>query len=189
MSEKNKKKLTLIGVTLISLLFVFGYLWSAYTTAGKKDLGVIAIYEQMQNVYANSIIETLEQKGLVIEKQKKDILEAIDKNMLRYKNDNNLMFKAISESAGLTIPSDLYKDLSISIEAGYRKFESTQKDKIDRVRNYQEFLNYSLKGTIAKAFGFPSEKAKFIMDNLITNEKTKETFSTGIMQKPKMFKE
>jgi len=174
------------GFILIALLLT-GFVWSAYTTAGKKENGIIAIYEDMQNVYANSIIEVLEQKGVVISKYKKDILESIDKNMIRYKNDKNLLFKSVAESAGLTVSPNLYQDLSRSIESGYRKFESTQRFKIDRVRNYKNFIDYSIRGKIAGLFGFPSEKAKFIMEQLILNEKTETTFKVGKMTRPEIF--
>jgi len=182
-----KIALSIIGGFLVFILLGAAFVWNSYTTAGKKENGIIAIYEDMQNVYANSIIEVLEQKGVVVSKYKKDVLETIDKNMLRYKNDQNLMFKAIAESAGLTVSPELYKDLSRSIEAGYRKFESTQREKIDRVRNYKDFINYTIQGNIAKLFGFPSEKAKFIMNQLIVNNKTNKTFKTGNMSRPNIF--
>ena len=177
---------------LAGLIIFFGsialFIWSAYSTAGKKENGIIAVYEDMQNVYANSIIEVLEQKGIVVEKYKSDVIETINANMLRYKNDKNLLFKAVAESAGLTVSPELYKDMSRSIESGYRSFENKQRDKIDRVRNYKDFINYSIRGKIAGLFGFPSEKAKFVMELLILNDKTNETFTSGKMVRPELFK-
>ena len=180
---------TVLGILIAFVLTIFiiiGYVWSAYTTAGKQDNGIIAIYENLQNVYANSIIETLEQKNKILNKSHKDLKEIIKLNMLRYANDKNLMFKSIVESAGIQQNKELYKDMSDSIESAYLKFENTNKNKIDRVRSYKTFLDYSFKGNVAKMFGFPSKKAKFIMNQMILNEKTNKTFETGIMQRPNL---
>jgi len=185
-----KVALGIMGGFIVLLMLIAGFVWSSYSTAGKKQNGIIAIYEDMQNVYANSIIETLEQKGMILSKHKDDVLEVIDKNMIRYQNDQNLLFKAVSEAAGITVSPELYLDMSRSVESGYRAFESTQRSKIDRVRNFKDFLDYSIQGKVAQLVGtFPSEKAKFIMDQLIINKGTKNTFKTGEMERPKLFKD
>ncbi len=74
-------------------------------------------------------LQTLEAKGKVTKQYKEDLIEVVKANMLRYQNDQQLMFKAVAESANLTLTPDLYKDLSKSVEVGYKTFESSQRSK------------------------------------------------------------
>jgi len=166
---------------------IFGYGISAKFEAAKYENGIEAIYTDMQNVYANSIVQTLKSKADVVGQYKGDLLEVVKANMERYKNDQNLVFKAIKEQAGLNIDASMYKDLQKSIDIGYTKFENSQRDKIDRVRVYKNFLDGSVKGSIAKLLGYPSDKAKEIMEKLISNKDAKKTFATGEMEDLDLF--
>jgi len=170
-------------VIILTIMFVL----SAKFTAEEHENGIEAIYSDMQNVYANAVVQTLKTKAQVVGQYKGDLLEVVKANMERYKNDQNLIFKSIAEQAGLTIDASVYKELQTSIGIAYSKFESSQRDKIDRVRVYKNFLNASIKGMIAKFFGYPSEKAKEVMDKLITNTTTSKTFADGKMEQLELF--
>lgn len=187
MSKGVKIAIGLFLGFLLLVVSIAGFLWSAKVQAGKMENGIIAIYEDMQNVYANSIIQTLEAKGKVTKQYKEDLIEVVKANMLRYQNDQQLMFKAVAESANLTLTPDLYKDLSKSVEVGYKTFESSQRSKIDRVRAFKDYLDNSIKGQVSKIFGYPTEKVKFIMEQLITNPNTTKTFATGKMEQVDIF--
>lgn len=187
MSSGIKIMLGVVLSVLVVIGLTVGYVISAKFEASKYENGIEAIYTDMQNVYANSIVQTLKAKAEVVGQYKGDLLEVVKANMERYKNDQNLMFKAINEQAGLNIDSSMYKDLQKSIEIGYTKFENSQRDKIDRVRVYKNFLDGSVKGSIAKILGYPSDKAKEIMEKLISNKDAKKTFSTGEMEDLDLF--
>lgn len=190
MNQGLKITIGVVVTFVVLAVSVAMFLWSAKVTAGKMENGIIAIYDDMQNVYANSIVQILEGKGKVTQQYKSDLLEIVKANMLRYENDQNLMFKAVSESANLTLTPELYKDLSKSIEVGYKTFESSQRTKIDRVRAYKDYLDNSLKGLFAKSlFNYPSDKAKYLMEKLISNKETQKTFETGEMDRIDMFGE
>lgn len=187
MQTSTKVLLGVLASVIVLVIGVVSFFLSAKFTAAKYENDIVAVYEDMQNVYANQIVQVLKGKSQVIQQYKGDFTEVVKLNMDRYKNDQNLMFKAIVEQAGLKLSDDLYKDLSKSIEIAYTKFENKQRAKIDTVRVYKNFLDGSIKGAIAKFFGYPSEKALFVMNKLITNVATTETFNSGNMEQLDLF--
>jgi len=175
-------KIALVVIAALGL-FIGIFIWNGYTTAGQHETGLTATVDNMKNVYANNIIQVIKTKGKVVQGYKKDLIDVIDANMARYKDDQNLMFKAIAESAGLAPDASLYKDLQKSIETGYTELASKQSDQIDRVRVYKNFLDYSIQGKVTKAlFNFPSEEGKKAMGMLIVNKDTEKTFDTKQME-------
>lgn len=187
MQSSTKILLGVIASLFILVIGVVSFFISAKFTAGRYENQISAVYENMQNVYANSIVQVLKTKSDIVKEYKGDFTDVVKANMERYKNDQNLLFKAISEQAGLKLSDDLYKDMSKSVDIGYTKFESEQKQKIDIVRGYKDFSDNTIKGNVAKFFGYPSEKALAIMNKLITNESTSATFSSGKMEQLDLF--
>jgi hypothetical protein len=174
-------------ITLAILLAILGFfamfIWSGYSTAKQHESSLVAVVDEMKNVYANSIIQVLKTKGKVTTGYKKDLVDVIDANMARYKDDKNLMFKSVAESAGLTLDASLYKDLSKAVETGYGEFSAKQSDQIDRVRVYKNFLDTTISGKVtAVLFNFPSPEAKKAMGMLILNKDTEATFESKQME-------
>lgn len=188
MSNTLKVVLGVVGIFVVLVGLLVGFVISAKFESSRYENQIEAIYSDMQNTYANSVVQVLNTKSDVVKQYKGDFTEVVKANMERYKNDQNVMFKAIAEQAGLKLDVDLYKDLSKSIDIAYTKFESSQRMKIDVVRVYKNFLDASVKGFVAKMLGFPSRDIEDKMKKLIVNKNTTSTFETGNMEQLELFK-
>ena len=135
--------------------------------------------ESMQNTWA-MVENELSMSGFTVKNFNKTFIKSIEANAKRYENDRAGMMKWVQESANQMSP-DIHKKFMNAIGRAYTAKENAQLNKISVAQEYRTFLNASVKGFIAKSFlKYPTEKAKKIMDRIISTIKTKKTWKTGI---------
>jgi hypothetical protein len=131
----------------------------------------------MKNVHA-SIFNTMKSQGISIEKYGDTVIKALDVAMGgRYGQDGVKGAMVWIKEQNPTIDPSLYTKLQTVIEAGYTKFESTQRSKIDRLRIFDNFMESFPRGFIARAMGFP-KKVTADMRETISTAETKEMMKT-----------
>ena len=167
---------------LIVFVVIFGggalYINSAYDTAGQKENAVIAQDESMQNTWGQTE-QVLKMSGVTVKNYGETFIKSLKANAERYANDKGAMMKWVQEAKSQMSP-ELHSRFMTTIEKVYAKKESKQLSKISVVQDYRDFINFSIKGKIAKAFfNYPSAKATKIMDRIISTKETKETWKTG----------
>ena len=170
-----------LGIFMVFMVLIGGgalYVNSAYDTAGTKENAVIAQDESMQSTWGMTE-QTLKMSGVTVKNYGATFIKSLEANAKRYENDKNTMMKFVQESAGVMSP-ELHKRLMTTIEKVYAKKEAKQLSKISVVQDYRNFINFSMKGKIAKLFfNYPSAKATKIMDRIISTKATKKTWETG----------
>lgn len=177
----SKTTKVVLGLVLSFVVLVGGsiaYVISAKFTAEKYEQSIFAQDESMQNVWA-MMEGTLQMQGFTVENYGETFIKSLQANAQRYENDKNAMMKWVQEARSQMSP-DIHSKFMDTIEKAYAKKEMQQKSKISVVQEYRTFLNASIKGTIAKAFfSYETEKAKKIMNRIISSKKTKKTWETG----------
>lgn len=173
--------LIIAGFIAALVISVIVFAVNTYNTATREENGIVAVHEDMKNVHA-SIFNTMKSQGLSIEKYGETVIKALDAAMgKRYGNDGVRGAMVWIKEQNPTIDSSLYAKLQTVIEAGYTRFESTQRTKIDRIRVYDNLLDSFFQGTIARLFGFP-KKVTADMRTTISTAETKTTFETKEMK-------
>lgn len=180
------KKVTVVLLALVLIPVVIGgvaAIWGigSYNNLVRQEEGIKASYEDMQNVHA-SIFNQIKSQGLSVEKYGDLVIQACNVAMEgRYgKMGSQAAFQWIQEN-NPTIQPQVMEKLQVAIEAGYNKFESTQRTKIDRIRIYQADLRSFPKNVFAELLGFP----KIDMEKYgatISSAETKKTFETKEME-------
>lgn len=176
----NGTKIALGSIMVFIVLFggIVGYAFSAKYTAERKDNAVVAQDESMQNTFAMSS-NMLKMSGITVKNFAEQDIKKIEIAMKRYVNKPNLMMIWAKEQGNTFSPS-LHAKLMVTIEKVAAKKEKVQLSKISVVQDYRDFISGSFKGTVAQMMGnYPSAKAQVIMDRIITNKATKETWNTG----------
>lgn len=148
----------------------------------RHENGVVAVHEDMQNVHS-SIFNTIKSQGLAVEKYGAMVIEAINAAIGgRYGKDGVQGAMIWIKEQNPTIDPRTFEKLQVAIEAGYNKFESTQRSKIDRLRVYDNELESVPRGWIARSFmGFP-RKVTADMRTTISSAETKEMMKTKEMK-------
>jgi len=170
-----------IGVVLSLFLLIggtVGYMFSAKFTSETYEQAVFAQDEGMQNTWG-MMENTLKMQGFTVKNYGKTFIKTLEANAKRYENDKNAMMKWVQEAKS-QMSDKAYTKFMDTIEKVYAKKEARQLSKISVVQEYRTYLNASLKGTVAKAlFNYPTEKAKKIMDRIISTKQTKKTWESG----------
>ncbi len=167
-------------IVIIVLATVIG-IYNIVKTCNENEVQIEAYWQEMQNVNAG-LVNKIKSSGKITANYKNSMIEMLDTYMKKYSNDSNLVMKWANEAQTLYPDASMWKDLMKLIESEYTSFQISQKDKIDVVRNYKRYLADPIHSMVASAFGKPSEKAKKIMDMVITTKETQSTFETGIME-------
>jgi len=94
----------------------------------------------------------------------------------RYKNDNQVLFKAIAEANGQPLPADLYKKVQQIIEAKRNEFQANQTTLVAMKQTYNNKLQKFPGSVYAGVMGFPRIKMEDY--EIVTSSKTKKTFET-----------
>ena len=175
-----------LGIFMIFMVIGIGgalYVNSAYDTAGTKENAVIAQDESMQNTWGQTE-QMLKMSGVTVKNYGETFIKSLKANAERYKNDKGAMMKWVQEAQSQLSPA-LHQKLMTTIEKVYAKKEARQLSKISVVQDYRDFINFSMKGKIAKAFfDYPSAKATKIMDRIVSTKATKQTWETGTEEAP-----
>ena len=173
--------LILIGLLII---IIIGASWFAGTYNGlvRQENGIVAANEDLQNIHT-SIFNQIKSQGLSVEKYGTMVTQAITTAIEgRYgKNGSQAAMQWIQEN-NPTIDSKIFEKLQVVIEAGYNKFESAQRTKIDKLRIYDNTMDSLFTGFVAKSvMGFP-KKVTADMRKTITSAETTEMMKTKEMK-------
>lgn len=173
--------LSVLGALGLMLLMLVVYVVGTYNDLVQQENGVIAVHEDMKNVHA-SIFNNMKSQGISVEKYGDTVIKAIEVAMGgRYGKNGAQGAMLWLKEQNPSIDSAVYLKLQTVIEAGYTRFESTQRGKIDRLRVIDNTLESFPKGFIARLFGFP-KKVTADMRVTISSEATEEMMKTKKMQ-------
>lgn len=166
--------IALLGSALI-------YCVSIYNDNIAQEQGLVASNEDMKNIHA-SVFNAIKSQGLSVEKFGELAIRAIEVGTTgRYgKNGSQAAMQWIQEQ-NQNIDAKIMEKLQIAIEAGYNKFESAQRTKIDRIRVYNIDLKSLIRGSVSAVMGFPKIDLKELSQTIVTAE-TKKTFETKEME-------
>jgi len=173
--------LVIVGLIIVLVGSVIIYGISTYNSCNTQEKGITAVDRDMQNVHA-SIFSQIKSQGLAVEKYGEMVIQAIEVAMSgRYgKTGSQAAFQWLSEQ-NPSISPQIMEKLQVAIEAGYNKFEATQRTKIDRIRIYETDLGAFPKGMVAKMFGYPKIDLDELKQVIVTAE-TKKVFETKEME-------
>jgi hypothetical protein len=179
----------LIGLGVLGLILLFAIIVvSGWAKLGSMENGIVAVNEDMKNVHA-SFFNNLKSQGLAIEKYGELVIKAVEAaNSGRYGQGGVKAAMVAIHEQNPNIPPDIMNKLQIAIEAGYNKFETTQRSKIDRIRVFKDYRYYTFAGVLAgNIFGFPRQVTPDMMTTVSTAE-TEKTFETKQMETVDPFK-
>lgn len=158
---------------------------SIYNGLVDDETGIEAIDKDMQNVHA-SVYKQIKGQGLAVEKYGEMVIESFKVAMSgRYGGGSQAAWQWIKEQ-NPDIKPEIMSKLQVIIEAGYTKFEATQRTKIDRVRSYKAKLRKFPSNVVAWVCRFPKIDLK-LMDRIVTSAETKHDFDTGELSDPDPF--
>lgn len=178
-TRKDNKSLGKKIAWAVGIIAVIIYLVTGVFQARKFENGIFAQKESMQNTWA-MMSERLKMEGFTVKNYPKSFIDAIEANAKRYANDKNAMMKWVTESKS-QLSDKAYLKFMDTISKVYAAKESKQLNKISFTQLYRDWLGTTLHGNVTGAvFSFPTEKALKIMDTVIVNKETQETFETGI---------
>jgi len=153
--KKETMIVTLLAVALIGLPLIYAV--SKYNSFVQQENGIVAVHEDMKNVHS-SIFNQIKSQGLSVEKYGDLVIKAIDAAVgKRYGANGIQSAMAWIKEQNPTIDSKVFGKLQVAIEAGYNKFESTQRTKIDRLRIYDNDREVFPGSMVASIFGFPKK--------------------------------
>lgn len=179
-------KWIVLGVLALLVLVVLSVTISTYNNLVRQENGIDAVDKDMQNVHA-SIYKQMKGQGLAVEKYGDMVIKALDAAMSgRYgEGGSRAAFQWIHEQ-NPNIAPDIMTKLQQVIEAGYNRFEATQRAKIDKVRVYKDILRFFPSNMIAGMLGFPKIDMS-MADRVISSATTKKDFESGELSDPDPF--
>ena len=187
----NKVLIVLLSAFVAFCLAVgglFGYAISVRNSLIRQENGIKAQDLDMQNVHA-SIYQQMESQGLVAKQYGKMVIDALDAAISgRYGEGGAKAAMLWIQEQNPNIDPSIMAKLQVTIEAGYNKFESAQRTKIDNVRTYANQLDVFPSNIVASMFGFPRIDMA-LANRIVTSGTTKQDFSTGELSQPKLFNE
>lgn len=179
-------KALIITLTVLAAVLLFlGVSCSDYIgfrqTCVTFENNISAQDKEMQNV-DTEITNSLKTQGLAVNEYGKLVKDAIvAANSGRYGADGSKAMMQWIKEQNPTIDSTVFKKIMIAAEAGYGKFASAQRRKIDQAREYKNLIETKqqipLLGSIWTS-GFP-RKPWEEFEKIIVSESTAETWSTG----------
>lgn len=187
---KNDGKAKLISIIIGVIIFIGSgsYLLSSKFTAAKFETIIVASNENMQNVYSAGQ-NSLQMLSSTVKNYTKADLEKVKVLIEKYDGKPQLLMMAVKENSQGLNPQ-LHRDFMDAIEKYTLRWEMAQKTKVSITQEYRTYLDASIKGNIASSvFGYPTEKAKKIMDTMIVSNDTKNTFETGVDNAKDFFSE
>lgn len=177
------KKSWLIGLGVVVMLVgsIAIFMVSSYNAFITAENGIVASHEDMQNVHA-SIFNSIKSQGLVVDKYNDMVIKALNAGMSgRYGPDGVKGAMLWIKEQNPSIDPQVYNKLQVAIEAGYARFESAQRTKIDKIRVYNNVREGYFRSWAARHYGFPR---KVTPDMLITvtSAETEEMMQTKKMK-------
>ena len=174
----------LVLVVLVGAIVVWGI--SIYNGLIRFENQIEAVDQDMQNVHA-SIFQQMKQQGVAVEEYGQMVIEAIDTAISgRYGDGGSKAAFQWLQEQNPTISPEIMGKLQASIEAGYNKFEATQRTKLDVVREYKNATQVFPESRVARLFGFP-RKSWDELGRIVTSSQTKQDFGSGELSDPGIF--
>lgn len=133
-------------------------------------------YEKNQAVYDTawkSIKETANVADAHSDKLKEIVVASVQG---RYGNDQGVLFKAISESNGASLPIDLYSKVQQVVESSRQQFLANQVELVSKKQTYEQHLGTFPNSAYAGFLGYPRIK----LDDyaIMTSERTDGAFKS-----------
>jgi len=170
--------LTLAIVFVLLVLIPVMVVVTTYNGLVRSENSIEAFDKDMQNVHAN-LYTQLKAQDLAVDKYGEMVVEAIQAAISGRYGDKGVKGAMLwIQEQNPTIDATVLVKLQVVIEAGYNKFEASQRTKIDAVRVYKDSLGTFPRNIIASAFGFP-RMDKEMMERVITSATTKKDFASG----------
>jgi len=171
----------LIGtaIAVVGVVAVLGGSYiSAYNKGNRLEKGIVATYENNQNVlsqYSTRLAEAAQVPTM----QRDDLTKVVEAALsARYGEDGSQAVFQFIQEQNPQIDSTVYVQLQRIIEAGRIDFEKAQTKLIDQVRVYETALGSFWGGTWLGIAGYPSIDLDDY--NVVLSARAVEAFETGI---------
>lgn len=173
--------LTKVLIAVASLVLIIGVACCGTVMSFNNDCvdletQIKAQYDKNQAVYDTAwktIKETANVADVHADKLKEIVTASIQG---RYANDDGVLFKAISEANGQTLPVDLYKKVQQVIESNRQQFLANQTELISKKQTYEKHLRTFPNTIYASLLGYP--RIKLDDFGIVTSDKTDEVFKS-----------
>ncbi len=171
----------LIALSIFAILFVgsigvvgIGYI-SVNNTCVAKEATLVATKDNSKSVYDNfwKKVKEVAQVPAEYNKGMKETYTAIMD--ARYKNSTHVMMNWITE-ANPNFDSSMYKQVQQVIESGRNDFQDSQKQMVDKVRDYKTYVGQMPTSFFARMAGYP--KINFADYEVLTSDRTDDAFKT-----------
>ncbi|MDO8582050.1 MAG: hypothetical protein Q7S16_04190 [bacterium] len=178
----------IFGVILLFCVLTAIITVTNYNSLVSQEEEIMGVDKDMQNVHA-SVYKQMRGQGLSFEKYGATVIEAMRVGAEgRFgKNGSQAAVLWIQEQ-NLDISANVMLKLQQTIEAGYNKFEATQRTKIDKLTTYKKSLRRFPRNIVAWIFGFPKIDMN-IAERIVTSAETKKDFETLELSDPDPFGE
>ena len=174
----NRSLIILIAVLALGALGIFvlgGEYISVHNTCVAKEASLEASKDQSKSVYDN-FWKKVKEVASVPSNYSKDMAETYAKIMnARYGNSTQVAMNWIKE-ANPNFDSSMYKQVQEVVESGRNDFQASQKDMIDRVRDYKTYVGQLPTSFFASMGGFP--KINWKDYEVLSSERTDNAFQT-----------
>jgi len=172
-----KKALVFVGIiAVIAVVFI-----GVYNSCIRFENQISAVDKDMQNVHA-SMFNNMKSQGIAVEKYGDLVIKALEVAMSgRYGKDGSQAGMQWIKEQNPSIDPKIFSKLQVVMEAGYNKFEATQRTKIDVVKSYKNHIQTFPNNILSGVFGFP-RKSWADLESIITTAETKKTWEKGEMQ-------
>lgn len=155
------------------------YIISAKFTAERFENQIQASNQNLENIHS-SVNKILQTSGITVKNFGDTKIKAIQEAVQRYADKPQLMMQWVQENPQ-QIDSKVWEKFQDQVEVQYTKFETEQKDKISKSQAYNDFLDTTIKGTVAGVvWSFPKPETKKIMEQVISTQESKTTFETSV---------
>jgi len=174
----------IFGIGLLGLIVLAGSYVSINNTCVAKEASLAASKDNSKTVYDN-FWKKVKEVGQVPAQYSKDMAETYSKIMdARYANTTKVAMNWIQEANPNFDPS-MYKQVQQVVESSRNDFQASQKDMIDRVRDYKTYVGQMPTSFFARMAGFP--KIDFKDYEVMTSDRTDDAFKTHKDQEVDVF--
>ena len=176
MSVQSRVLVALIVVAMIIGLVSCQTMMSFNNACVELETSIKSQYDKNQAVYDTawkSIKETASVADAHSDKLKEIVVASVQG---RYANDQGVLFKAISESNGATLPIDLYGKVQQVVESSRQQFLANQVELVSKKQTYEQHLSTFPNTVYAGYLGFP--RIKLDDYGIMTSERTDGAFKS-----------
>ena len=184
--QKGVSKLVILGVILggilVLALLVAGIGVMAYVGASNKGNQLENQIDQLSQSSASSLSNyalRITEMAQVPDKAKNDMKELVEAQMSgRYGPDGSKAVFQFMKEQNLPVDQRLYLNIQSEMSAGRKEFEITQNRLMSTCRAYKNELGNVWSGFWLGLAGYPKVNLEIVF-RAITDDKTKDAFSTG----------